>query len=215
MRSSERRRLRERIREGYKVEFEGSMVAKVGQESVYIQDRDPLWFTDEGDIVPSLYTLWITQDLLPSISTPESVISILIGGAHLMVPGGGVLFITTRNHDVLTSTVINPPPHLKRGQLVSISTVNGPPLAVGRMAVDIDTMPTSGKAVHVLHTWKDALFNHGSRPDPPVPTETVEPEPEPEPEPESAPESDPLPALSAQGACSPPTPCLDRRTTRH
>jgi translation initiation factor 2D len=98
MRSSERRRVRERIREAYNVEFEGSLVAKVGQESVYIQDRDPLWFTDEGDIVPSLYTLWTTQDLLPTISTPESVIAILIGGAHLMVPGGAGL-LTTRSHD--------------------------------------------------------------------------------------------------------------------
>jgi len=45
----------------------------------------------------------------------------------------------------------------------------GPPLAVGRMAVDADQIDrgvTKGKAVVVLHTWKDHLWSIGSKGEP-------------------------------------------------
>jgi hypothetical protein len=38
--------------------------------------------------IPPVYTLWKRPDLLPWVSTPASVIPILIGGADLMIPGG-------------------------------------------------------------------------------------------------------------------------------
>lgn len=57
------------------------------------------------------------------------------------------------------------------GQLVSITQYHrdklGPPLAVGHMAVSSETLrradeeDTKGKAVHVLHTWKDSLWDLG------------------------------------------------------
>ena len=68
-------------------------------------------------------------------------------------------------------------------QLVSISQYHrgalGPPLAVGRMAVSSDTLRSAeetdikGKAVYVLHTWKDALWEMGpsKKTDPPPPRE--------------------------------------------
>ena len=67
-------------------------------------------------------------------------------------------------------------------QLVSVvqrttgSTSRGPPLAVGRMAVDLATLKAGekGKAVHVLHTWKDHLFDMGTRADPPGEMEAEE-----------------------------------------
>jgi translation initiation factor 2D len=48
----------------------------------------------------------------------------------------------------------------------------GPPLAVGSMAMDGDAIrqgkeKEKGKAVHVLHTWKDSLFDQGKKTDPP------------------------------------------------
>ena len=46
----------------------------------------------------------------------------------------------------------------------------GPPLAVGRMAIDADKIDhgvTKGKAVIVLHTWKDHLWAIGSKGEPP------------------------------------------------
>ena len=60
------------------------------------------------------------------------------------------------------------------GTLVSIAQfvrdARGPPLAVGRMAVDSDKIDhgvTKGKAVIVLHTWKDYLWTIGSKCEPP------------------------------------------------
>lgn len=60
------------------------------------------------------------------------------------------------------------------GTLVGVAEVardaRGPPLAVGRMAIDadkIDNGVTEGKAVIVLHTWKDHLWAIGSKGDPP------------------------------------------------
>ena len=69
-------------------------------------------------------------------------------------------------------------------QLVSVverttgSTSRGPPLAVGRMAVDLATLKAGekGKAVHVLHTWKDHLFDMGTKADPPGEMEAKEEE---------------------------------------
>jgi hypothetical protein len=61
-------------------------------------------------------------------------------------------------------------------------------------------------------TWKDALFNHGSKSDPPVPSEQVKPGREQEPERKPAPESDAQPTLSAQCACSFSTDTMSRLT---
>ncbi|KAJ3869395.1 eukaryotic translation initiation factor SUI1 family protein [Lentinula novae-zelandiae] len=131
-------------------------------------DHDPLWFTiGKGDfqhqdalIIPTIYTLWKNHKLLPSVSTPKAVIPILSGGADLMIPG-----------------VVHCPQSLSEGQLVSICkyerigdiSMLSPPLAVGRMAVASDQLQDSGqekgKAVHVLHTWKDHLWELGSKGD--------------------------------------------------
>jgi len=61
------------------------------------------------------------------------------------------------------------------GALVGIAQftrddARGPPVAVGRMAIDagkIGRAVTKGKAVIVLHTWKDQLWTIGSKGDPP------------------------------------------------
>jgi translation initiation factor 2D len=69
---------------------------------------------------------------------------------------------------------------LQAHQLVSITEYVrdpkriGPPLAVGRMAVDSDVLSQDGargKAVFVLHAWKDHLFDMGHKGNPPDPWE--------------------------------------------
>ncbi|KAJ3900950.1 eukaryotic translation initiation factor SUI1 family protein [Lentinula edodes] len=142
-------------------------------------DHDPLWFTlGKGDfqqqdalIIPTIYTLWKNHKLLPSLSTPKAVIPILSGGADLMIPG-----------------VVHCPQSLSEGQLVSICKYErigdipmlSPPFAVGRMAVASDQLQDSGqekgKAVHVLHTWKDHLWELGSKGDIPQDLPTKEDE---------------------------------------
>ena len=60
------------------------------------------------------------------------------------------------------------------GTLVGVAQfvrdARGPPLAVGRMAVDADKIDrgvTKGKAVIVFHTWKDHLWAIGNKGEPP------------------------------------------------
>jgi translation initiation factor 2D len=68
-------------------------------------------------------------------------------------------------------SVVQHTPGLKEGQLVSISqydrtpNVIGPTLAVGRMAIDSESFrdeDRKGKAVIILHTWKDHLWIMGA-----------------------------------------------------
>ena len=60
----------------------------------------------------------------------------------------------------------------KAGELVAIGTSTlGPALAVGRMILDgeriIAENITKGKAVNIIHTFKDSLWSMGSKSNPP------------------------------------------------
>ncbi|KAI6020560.1 hypothetical protein EDC04DRAFT_2736189 [Pisolithus marmoratus] len=50
---------------------------------------DPPFSHGKGadDLIPMVYTLSKKYDLLPCITTPASVIPVLVGGADLMIPG--------------------------------------------------------------------------------------------------------------------------------
>lgn len=60
-----------------------------GQPSmVYCVDKQPMFFElDGGQLVPTLYTLWATPDILPYFTTHEGVLPKLSNGADLMLPG--------------------------------------------------------------------------------------------------------------------------------
>ncbi|KAI6095827.1 hypothetical protein EDD16DRAFT_1778141 [Pisolithus croceorrhizus] len=115
-------------------------------------DGDPLWFSlakDADELIPTVYTLWKKYDLLPCITTPTAVIPVLMGGADLMIPG--VV-------QILSSQTLVPPQLVAISQYIKDSpTTCGPPLAP----------EGKGKRLHLLHSWKDCLFNVGSRVDPP------------------------------------------------
>ncbi|KAI9068830.1 eukaryotic translation initiation factor SUI1 family protein [Trametes sanguinea] len=173
LRSSDRRKLKQRVLQSFPVlqPEEGDLLVPDGLQSqkfsthleepgvAYLSpEGDPLWFTigkGSEELIPTVYTLWKRPDLLPFLSTPAPVVPKLISGADLMIPG-----------------VIQHSPDLVPDQLVSVTQYHrgaiGPPLAVGRMAVSSDTLRSAeekdikGKAVYVLHTWKDALWEMGS-----------------------------------------------------
>ncbi|KAI0298457.1 hypothetical protein B0F90DRAFT_1952301 [Multifurca ochricompacta] len=176
LKSSERRKLRARIAERFQLTAEiadalvpdGLLSQKFstynGEPGMFYLsgDGDPLWFSigkGSDELIPTVYALWKHPTLLPILTTPAAVIPVLVGGADLMVPG----------------VVQTPLEKASVGTLVGIgvavaAVVRGPPLAVGRMAVDpnsIDHGVTKGKAVLVLHTWKDHLWALGSKKDPP------------------------------------------------
>ncbi|KAJ6526619.1 eukaryotic translation initiation factor SUI1 family protein [Mycena vulgaris] len=190
LRSSDRRKLKQRVVAAYSLSpDDGDILVPDGILSVKFNthlnepgiaylapDGDPLWFTlgkGSDDLIPTVYTMWKQPRLLPFLSTPPAVIPVLVGGADLMIPG-----------------VVHHTPSLNEGQLVSISQYThgkaptlSAPLAVGRMALPSDQIQDGrqekGKAVYVLHTWKDHLWDLGSKPDMPEPTSSaLESEPE-------------------------------------
>ena len=79
--------------------------------------------------------------------------------------------------DLRPESVIHCPPSLGENQLVSIrqyirtddKPTLSPPIAVGRMALPGDQILKAeqgkGKAVHISHTWKDYLWDMGSKKD--------------------------------------------------
>ncbi|KAJ7717576.1 eukaryotic translation initiation factor SUI1 family protein [Mycena metata] len=178
LRSSDRRKLKQRVISSFGLSPEdGDVLVPEGILSVKFSthlnepgiaylapDGDPIWFTlgkGSEDLIPTVYTLWKRPKLLPFLSTPAAVIPVLVGGADLMIPG-----------------VVHLTPSLNEGQLVSISQYThgenptlSSPLAVGRMALASDEIQEGrqekGKAVFVLHAWKDHLFSMGSKPDVP------------------------------------------------
>ncbi|KAI0772460.1 eukaryotic translation initiation factor SUI1 family protein [Trametes elegans] len=184
LRSSDRRKLKQRVLQTFPViqPDEGDVLVPDGLQSqkfsthleepgiAYLSpEGDPLWFTigkASDELIPTVYTLWKKPDLLPFLSTPAPVVPKLINGADLMIPG-----------------VVQHLPTLAPNQLVAVTQYHrgaiGPPLAVGRMAVSSDTLRSAeetdvkGKAVYVLHTWKDALWEMGAskKADVPAPRE--------------------------------------------
>ncbi|KAI8145920.1 hypothetical protein BJV82DRAFT_602744 [Fennellomyces sp. T-0311] len=129
---------------------------------LYVADGKPLWMKLENlkqPVVPTVYTLWQHPDALPVLYTWSPVIHRLTEGADLMIPG----------------LVLGPEgklPDLDTGDLVAITIKGYPyPLAVGTMA-----LPTSeirvrsgmkGKAVHLVHVYRDYLWAMGDKSDPP------------------------------------------------
>ncbi|KAJ1929199.1 hypothetical protein IWQ60_001368 [Tieghemiomyces parasiticus] len=120
-------------------------------------------------IAPTVYTLWKFPTLLPKVYTHVPVLEHLVSGADLMLPG-----------------VIRPPyapvdASLQPGQIVTVAVRNagteGPdtPVAVGYLALSgseiLQSAPRAkGKAVHILHTYMDYVWQHGDKSDPPLVT---------------------------------------------
>ncbi|KAJ7056989.1 eukaryotic translation initiation factor SUI1 family protein [Mycena amicta] len=171
LRNSDRKKIRQRVVSEFSLSLEeadelvpeGILSIKCSTHLdepgvVYLApDGNPLWFTigkGSDALIPSIYTLWKRRTLIPFLSTPAAVHS------YLMIPG-----------------VVHLSPSLKEGQLVSIcqytrdANALSPPLAVGRMALSGDEIENGrqekGKAVYTLHTWKDHLWDMGSKSDVP------------------------------------------------
>ncbi|OAX35496.1 hypothetical protein K503DRAFT_696918 [Rhizopogon vinicolor AM-OR11-026] len=184
LRSSDRRKLKQRVIQSFSLDSDvGEDLVPDGLLSVKFKTHtdepgvaylgpggDPLWFTlgiGSEDLIPTVYTLWKKPDLLPFLSTPSAVIPVLIGGADLMIPGVVQHASSLKTHQLVCIT-----------EYIRDSTRIGPPLAVGRMAVDSGVLSqdgAKGKAVFVLHAWKDHLFDMGHKGSPPDPWEMNHP----------------------------------------
>ncbi|KAG9044626.1 hypothetical protein FS837_007787 [Tulasnella sp. UAMH 9824] len=131
---------------------------------------DPLWLSIGKNtkqlLIPTVYTLW-KRRFLVSLSTPGPAIERIQDGADLMIPG--VISITSNDSSSL--------PPLPVDSLVAITKHGSSvPLAVGQLLLPLEELvkalgseeETKGKAVRVLHYFKDHLWDSGSKQDPPA-----------------------------------------------
>ncbi|KAJ2769721.1 hypothetical protein IWQ56_002438 [Coemansia nantahalensis] len=134
-------------------------------EIIYSETGNPLWVkaelhgSGEATLVPTVYTQWRFPGLLPVVRTWASVVDKLVGGADLMtagllVPEGGM-------------------PDLKKGTVVAICCPGGrAALAIGILDLDTagirSTAGAKGKAVLVVHTFGDCLWEAGDKSSPPA-----------------------------------------------
>ncbi|KAJ2146700.1 hypothetical protein EV180_003161 [Coemansia sp. RSA 518] len=148
-------------------------VSHIGDKGDIISSStDPLWIrttlpnTSNMVLVPTVYTQWQHPRMLPILWTWPVVIEKLVGGADLMtaglvVPPGGLPVVT-------------------KGSLVAVCA-HGEMAARAVGVMDVDTreirevVGAKGKAVRVVHTYKDWLWEAGSKDEPPViPVDSVE-----------------------------------------
>ncbi|KAI9593236.1 hypothetical protein BDF19DRAFT_467372 [Syncephalis fuscata] len=129
----------------------------VEKGELYLFRGQPLWIRiDNNRLIPTVYTLWKRPSILPSIYTWAPVASKLMEGADLMLPG---VIVPSEGFS-----------NVKQGDFVTILTwKTNVPVAVGEMAVDLNgqNKPNHGKAVHIIHVYKDYLWAHGDKSHPP------------------------------------------------
>lgn len=128
---------------------------------VYCVAKTPMFFQIESlhhTLLPTIYTLWHHQDLLPSFTTHSAVVPKLTGGADLMLPG----VIVKEPRTLYTFG------KLQKGTAVSVNTEdNKAAVAVGVTALSSEDMYMSGghgKCVEIIHVTGDTLCQLGKPP---------------------------------------------------
>ncbi|KAJ2852365.1 hypothetical protein IWW36_000252 [Coemansia brasiliensis] len=124
------------------------------------ESGEPLWFRTEPPgaktqlLVPTVYTQWKFPNMLPILWTWQPVVEKLIGGADLMIPG---LIVPKSGL-----------PELKQGSLVAVCCPGSKAAqAIGVLILDTRDIHkvagAKGKAVLIVHTYKDCLWDAGNK----------------------------------------------------
>lgn len=134
--------------------------------TLYVLNKNPLFFELEKHLYPTVYVLWRFPALLPAFTTWPLVLQKLTGGADLMLPGVVV--------------PLSGLPHVNQGDCCAVKVVNNrAPVAVGIAAVSSTEMQGSGmkgRGVCVLHTYMDTLWAFGDKSGPPSLPDPIETE---------------------------------------
>ncbi|XP_030369901.1 eukaryotic translation initiation factor 2D [Scaptodrosophila lebanonensis] len=174
LKGSESKKLRQRLQQAFShIPIEQLIPAKANvtqlkllthggsQTTVFCVDKQPMFFELEeqpesatsGQLVPTLYTIWSTPNILPFFTTFEGVLPKLSNGADLMLPGV-----------VPMGTGLSMYGHYKKGQLVAVNlTNNSSAVGVGQLARSSDELYMCGGhgvAVKMLHMFGDKLWGH-------------------------------------------------------
>lgn len=133
---------------------------------IYCSNLEPIFFLLENRLYPSIYTLWKHLDLLPTIATVPPVLEKICNGADLMAPGV-----------VISDAIIKEMKNLKTDDVCAIRIFgNKAPIAIGIALMSLDNLCTDGikgKAVSVVHNYKDFLWSSGSSIDLPIVAEEI------------------------------------------
>ena len=131
---------------------------------VYLVGKDPIFFEiDKQKILfPTVYALWKCPNLLGKkvITTVSGVVPKITNGADLMLPGV-VADVENRGMKAYCDG------ELKKGDVIYINLIeNKAAVAVGtatQSSEDLYMQGMRGKAVNILHTVGDQLWNMGNR----------------------------------------------------
>lgn len=123
------------------------------QVTVYSVDKRPMFFElDGGQLVPTVYTLWLVTDMVPEFTTNPQVFPRLANGADLMLPG------VVRKETTLASWG-----RFERDQVVMVNlTSNKAAIGVGllaRSSEDLYMSAGTGVCVKMLHVYGDKLWS--------------------------------------------------------
>jgi predicted RNA-binding protein (TIGR00451 family) len=124
--------------------------ADAGDHIPMLIELDPKAGVGRSKLLPTVFALWRSPDLLPTLLVPAHVSRFVLKGADLMWPG-----------------VYTPIPRLAKGALVAIRAVGNPaPIAVGTLLCSSDDAAAAGyrgRAVETLHVYRDALWEAAGR----------------------------------------------------
>lgn len=125
---------------------------------VYLVQKRAIAFEFDGRLYPSVYLLWKYGNIILSFTTNSFVISKIVNGADLMLPG---IIRHPNGYGVF---------HEKT--LASINSNNNKaPIAVGITAIsssDLDAVDPKGKCVIIYHTYGDKLCSLEDMPVTPI-----------------------------------------------
>ncbi|CAH8643450.1 unnamed protein product [Schistosoma guineensis] len=117
--------------------------------NIYKFGNIPLIIENEKERLPTVYLLWHLPNLLPHFKVHENLVSVLMKGADLMLPG------VVTDGPILPYTFNK----IEKGVLCCISTTsNRAPIAIGHTAMsnyDMYMSAGKGKAVSVFHVMGD------------------------------------------------------------
>lgn len=129
IKSTERKRLRSKIEIAFNLSEDDmnkllptkgtlnqlKLILHSGQTAiVYTCDRRPMFFefSPSGDetklvILPTVYSLWILPDMIPTYTTHAAVLPRLAGGADLMLPGTNTFYKHFANSKILLHALVS------------------------------------------------------------------------------------------------------------
>ena len=142
-------------------------LAEPANATLYAVDDEPMFCDPDGKgnaLFPTIYALWKCPTMLPALPIQAPVSKFVVGGADLMLPGvaigieGGPL---QRASDL---------PQFEKGSGMLILCIGNPmPIAIGEMLLTRDeamgALETGGKgkAIKMVHTYRDSLWECGSQ----------------------------------------------------